>query len=236
MTNKDYQIYLNLSSTKLSCLAFKKPNNIIFFSKEQSCINDLNHDQLNLLNLENVIESNIVEVEKVTSEFIKDIYLMIDIPDSITIGLSLIQDNENKIIKSKDVQYLIQDARQQILRSYFDKKIIHIIIENYTVDDVEYDYLPSDLSCKNFSVNIKFICFPKKLTSKLEEIFNNQKILISKFICSKYAKSVNKNDDKLNSCEYGVELINDFNKQEVVIVPKKVEKKGFFEKLFHLFE
>ena len=42
--------------------------------------------------------------------------------------------------------------------------------------------------------------------------------------------------DESNICQVGYNLNKHLNTQEVVIVPKKVEKKGFFEKLFHLFE
>ena len=36
-------------------------------------------------------------------------------------------------------------------------------------------------------------------------------------------------------CRSGFKLINGINKQEVVVVPKKQIKQGFFEKFFHLF-
>ena len=39
-----------------------------------------------------------------------------------------------------------------------------------------------------------------------------------------------------NICQIGYNLSNGFNKQEVVLIPKKIEKTGFFEKLFHLFK
>ena len=39
----------------------------------------------------------------------------------------------------------------------------------------------------------------------------------------------------INICEYGLKLIQGVNKQEVVIVPRKLEKKGFFERLFPFF-
>jgi len=38
--------------------------------------------------------------------------------------------------------YLIQDAKQQILKSHLDIRILHIIVENYVSDDVEYKFLP----------------------------------------------------------------------------------------------
>ena len=38
-----------------------------------------------------------------------------------------------------------------------------------------------------------------------------------------------------NICKSGLELGMGLNKQEVVVVPKKQIKQGFFEKLFHFF-
>ena len=37
-------------------------------------------------------------------------------------------------------------------------------------------------------------------------------------------------------CQSGFKLVSGLNKQEVVVVPKKQKKQGFFEKLFHLFK
>ena len=63
-----------------------------------------------------------------------------------------------------------------------------------------------------------------------------QQISVDKIICSNYAKLFLNNKPGENICEIGYNLNKGFNKQEVVIIPKKVEKKGFFEKLFHFFK
>jgi cell division protein FtsA len=236
MSKKNFDIYVALSSTKLSIGAFKKFDGNSIFFKEYNCVTNLNKDQLNFENTEKTIEKNIFEIEKETGEFLNDIYLMIGTPESISINLSLIKDNEGKKIQKKNVQYLIQDAKQQILRSYYNKKIIHIIISNYVIDNIVYNSLPLDINCKKFSIDIQFICFPSNLIKKLEELFNNHQIFINKIICSNYAKSFTKNESCTNICESGLKLIQGINKQEVIIVPRKLEKKGFFEKLFHFFK
>ena len=236
MSKKNFDIYLDLCSTKLSVAAFKKFDGNSIFFKEYNCVTNLNKDQLNFENTEKTIEKNIFEIEKETGEFLNDIYLMIETPESISINLSLIKDNEGKKIQKKNVQYLIQDAKQQILRSYYNKKIIHIIISNYVIDNIVYNSLPLDINCKKFSIDIQFICFPSNLIKKLEELFNNLQIFINRIICSNYAKSFAKNESCINICESGLKLIQGINKQEVVIVPRKLEKKGFFEKLFHFFK
>ena len=236
MSKKNFDIYIDLSSNKLSIGAFEKLASHSTFFKEYNCLTNLNKDQLNFTNTEKIIEKNIFEIEKETGEFLNDIYLMVETPDSISINLSLIKDNEGKKIEKKNVQYLVQDAKQQILRSHHSKKIIHIIISNYVIDNVVYNYLPLDINCNKFSIDIKFICFPKNLIKKLEEIFNNHEIFINKIICSNYAKSFTKNMPCTNICECGLKLVQGINKQEVVIIPRKLEKKGFFERLFYFFK
>ena len=184
MSKKNFDIYLDLSSAKLSIAAFEKFDGNSIFFKEYNCVTNLNKDQLNFENTEKTIEKNIFEIEKATGEFLNDIYLMVETHESISINLSLIKDNEGKKIQKKNVQYLIQDAKQQILRSYYSKKIIHIIVSNYVIDNVAYNYLPLDINCKKFSIDIQFICFPSNLIKKLEELFNNHQIFINKIICT----------------------------------------------------
>ena len=190
MSKKNFDIYLDLNSKKLSIAAFKKSDSDNIFFKEYDCETNLNKDKLNFENVKKTIEKNIFEIEKKTGEFLENIYLMIEAPESISINLSLIKDNEGKKIEMKNVQYLIQDAKQQILRNHPTKKIIHIIITNYLIDNNLYNYLPLNLDCNKFSIDIKFICFPKDLIKKLEELFNSQQIFINRFTNFK-AKSDN---------------------------------------------
>ena len=118
MSKKNFDIYLDLSPTKLSIGAFEKFNGHNIFFKKYNCVTNLNKDQLNFENAEKTIEKNIFEIEKETGEFLNDIYLMVETPESISINLSLIKDNEGKKIEKKIVQYLVQDAKQQISRSH----------------------------------------------------------------------------------------------------------------------
>jgi len=131
--------------------------------------------------------------------------------------------------------YLIQDAKQQILSTNLNLEIIHIVIDNYILDNVIYKYLPLDINCKNFSLDLQFICFPKNLIKDFEELFLKQQILINRFICSNYVRKFNFENRDLDICQKGREIEKGINKQEVVSVPKIIKKTGFFERLFHFF-
>ena len=51
-----------------------------------------------------------------------------------------------------------------------------------------------------------------------------------------FSKEINLIEETcLGICESAVKLSQGINKQEVVLIPKKQLKEGFFEKLFHIF-
>ncbi len=76
--------------------------------------------------------------------------------------------------------------------------------------------------------------------SKFKFVFMGEgsKILDNKFKESiAFSKDIDLLDETCtNICESGLKLVQGINKQEVVIIPKKLKKKGFFERLFHFFK
>ena len=236
MNKKSFDIYLEFNYSKLNLAAFNKLNNQLEYYKEQSYKSYINSDQeLNFDELQKLVEKNIIEMEKSIDEFVKDIYLIIETPQTMSIQLSVIKNNEGKNITKQDALYLIQDAKQQILKSHLDIRILHIIVENYIFDDVEYKFLPLEKNCKKFSIDVKFICFPKNLLKNFEQLFLKQQIFINQFICLNYVKTFNSKDNEKNICELAKDIVKGVNKQEVVSIPKIIKKTGFFEKLFHFF-
>jgi len=236
MSEKENDVYFSLNQKELSTAVFKKSDySSIFFDVENININSLN-EFTNFEKLEKPIEKNIRKIEKNIKSFITNIYLMIDTNETISIYISLMKKLDDKKIQQKDIKYLIQDAKLQILKAYPEKDIIHIIVKKYAVNDLDYNYAPIDINCNKISIDIQFICFSKNLIKKIEILFNNFQISVDRIICSKYAKSFLNNENQSNICQIGHNLNNGLNKQEVLIVPKKIEKKGFFEKLFHFFK
>tara|TARA_B100000378_G_scaffold278520_1_gene282057 strand:+ start:922 stop:1632 length:711 start_codon:yes stop_codon:yes gene_type:complete len=236
MSKKNFYIYLEFSHTELNIAAFNKINNKLEYSNQKLYKSYFNNNELNFDILQNFVEKNILEVEKAIGEFVKDIYLMIETPQSTSINLSVLKNNEGNKITKQDVMYLIQDAKQQILKSNSAIEIIHIITENYNLDDMNHNFLPLDINCKKFSIDIKFICFPKDLLRNFEQLFLKQQIFINKFICSNYVKTFNSKNNEKHICEKGKEIVEGINKEEVVSIPKIIEKTGFFERLFHFFK
>jgi len=236
MNEKETDVYFSLNQKELSTSVFKKSDHsLIFFNAENINIDALD-EYTNFEILEKPIEKNIRQIEKNINSFVNNIFLMIDTNETISIYISLMKKLDNKKIQQKDIKHLIQDAKLQILKAHPDKDIVHIIVKKYVINDLDYNFVPIDINCNKISIDIKFICFSKNLIKKIESLFNNFQISVNRIICSKYAKSFMNKENQSNICQIGHNLNKGLNKQEVVIVPKKIEKSGFFEKLFYFFK
>ena len=237
MSEKRFDIYFEFNYSKINLAAFNKINDKLEYYKEQTYESYFNnYKELNFEKLEKILEESILEIEKSTKEFVRDIYLIIETPQSKSLKLSVTKNNEgNKVIK-EDAAYLVQDAKQQILKTNQDLGILHIIVENYVLDNVQHKFLPLNQICNKFSIDVKFICFPKNLLKNFEKLFSKQQIFINRFICFNYIKTFNFVDNKKSICELGKDIVDGTNKQEVVLIPKEPKKKGFFERLFHFFK
>ena len=237
MSEKKFDIYFEFNYSKINLAAFNKINDKLEYYKEQTYESYFNnYKELNFEKLEKILEESILEIEKSTKEFVRDIYLIIETPQSKSLKLSVTKNNEgNKVIK-EDAAYLVQDAKQQILKNNQDLGILHIIVENYVFDDIEHKFLPLNQKCNKFSIDVEFICFPKNLLKNFEKLFLKQQIFINRFICLNYIKTLDHIDKEQNICEQGKSIVQGINKQEVVSIPRESKRKGFFEKLFHFFK
>ena len=90
MSEKKFNVYLEFNYSKLNFAAFNCINNKLEFYKEilyERYFEDKKN--LNLEKLEKILEENIRIVEKSIKEFIKDVYLIIETPQSTSIKLSV---------------------------------------------------------------------------------------------------------------------------------------------------
>ena len=189
MTNKNYQTFFDCGFSKIRAGVFNKDNfNEAFYSESEFSINHIN--------LESKIQKMITSLEKDTKEYINNVSLMIDSPKMLSIGISVSKKLNGLNLKETNVQFLIQEAKQQILKNYINYNIAHIIINNYKIDDNDYSYLPDNIKCNFISLDIVFICLPSDLVLYFKNIFSKSNVLINQVICSSYVKSINYKDNQ----------------------------------------
>jgi cell division protein FtsA len=184
MNNKNFQTFFDCGFSKVRASTINTNNSKEVFYIESEFFTDRS-------NLDLKIQKIITSLEKDTNEYINNINLMIDSPKMLSIGISLSKKFDGSILKKTSIKFLIQEAKQEILKYYANYNIAHIIINNYKIDGIDHYFLPDEIKCHFISLDIFFICLPTDLVLYFKNIFSKSNILIDQIICSSYAKSIN---------------------------------------------
>jgi len=188
MNSKNFLTFFDCGQSKVRAGTLSYDNENEAFYDESDFFTDSSNSELN-------IKKIITSFENGTNEYVNNINIMMDSSKMLSIGISLSKKLDGSILKKTNVQFLVQEAKQQILKHYENHNISHIIINNYKIDGVDYFYLPKKITCHFISLDIFFICLPTDLVLYFKDIFSRSNIFINQIICSSYVRSINYKDN-----------------------------------------
>ena len=227
----DFETNLYLSSNKFEIFLFDKKNIKNLFQETITIENNFNFIEFS--ELTKFLDKNIFKIESLIGTFIKNIFLIIDNKNNLVINLGNKKRLENKINKESLKNTLIK-LKNLINENYKNQTIMHILINNQLVHDDNENSLIENKDTNYQYLELNFITLSNDLVINLNKVLQNYQIKISKFIDGKYVEDYFK-DNELELSLATHKLINGFNNNEVIIVPKNTKNQGFFEKFFNVF-
>tara|TARA_Y200000002_G_C22623283_1_gene639149 strand:+ start:484 stop:1188 length:705 start_codon:yes stop_codon:yes gene_type:complete len=228
----EFQNYLFLSPKNLKIKILRKQDFKDLYFDEVSTDISINKLKFEVVNL--FLEKNILQIEKKISKFIENINLIIDSDEFFTVNLSIKKDNYGEILRRQDLSHLLNEAKYECKKTINHRRITHMLIDNYYIDKKNYSSFPENLRCNFFSIDIKFICLSEIYIEEIEKILKNYQITINHILNFEYVESFLDNKDE-DIFRLSTKIIDGFNKNEVSIVPKITNNKGFFERFFNFF-
>ena len=230
--NSNFESYLFKSPKKFIILINEGFDYKEIYKKE--FIVDNNSNQIDYQSLDIFLKSNIFEIEKKIKDFINKFHLIVESDYFFITQISSKKKNNKGYLSMNDVIYSLNEIKDSCKKTLEDKKIIHMIIQKFIIDNNEYLTLPEDLKCDNFSINVKFITLSDNLLKILENILKKYQISINHILNAEYVKSI-ENEDQDDLFKMSLKIIDGHNENEVLIIPKLIKNKGFFERFFNFF-
>ena len=228
----NFEVFLFFSPEKIILSVNRKTDFKIIFKDEFFFENS--STQLNFNKLDFFLNENIFKIEKILGNFVEKMNIILETTDFFNLQISMKKDNYNGNINSSIILYLIKSAKYQCEKSIKNMRIIHILIDNYLVDNVNFTELPLNQKCKNFSLDISFICLPNELIKQIEKTLKKFQISVNQILSASYIDKY-VSDKNINFFKMTSEIIEGYNKNEVKLVNKTTKNKGIFEKFFDLF-
>lgn len=227
----DNKYYLFCGLKQIIFTVLNKKNEILF-NKEII----FNHQELNenFEKLQNFLDHNIIEIEKKLKSYVKEINLIVDDVNFISIDMSSTHNFKNTLNELNNLTTSLVDLKNNIKQHIFNYEIIHLIINRFIIGKESYSSVPNDIKDENVFLEIRFICLKLDTYKKYQEIFAKYQINIKNILNYEYVNSF-KNSDQDNLFNISEKLINGSNQNEILFINKTAKNKGFFEKFFDFF-
>ena len=225
------RIFLFLSLDKFTIVVLNSTDDYIY--KKVSSTNNKSN-QIDFKFLEDFLNENIFKIEKELNEFVKNIFLIIDNQSIFSIHLSIKNKFDNTIINSNSVHELLLDAKICCRKTLEDSDILHMKIDKFYVDGTYFKTLPEEKNCKNFCIEMSYICLPKKISKSIEDVLSKYQISLNKTLSFNYLNSF-LNDKNNNLYIAAQKILDGLNENEVHITSENSKKFGFFERFFNFF-
>ena len=232
--NSDFINFFFIKKDSFLIASFLKSDLTCLYKNE--LILDKNEVDFEKKKIKKFIDNNIYKIEKYIKQFVKNINLVVYDEKFLTIDASIKKNIPGEFNFEKERLNLLSKIKNEIELNYNELSIIHLLVNNYLVDDIDINFKKNEdiIISKNFSIETKFILLPLKNIFEYRKIFANYQISVNKIISGQYLKDLS-TLEQVNELEMALKIFLGDNSKEVILLSKSVENRGFFEKFFHLF-
>ena len=229
--NLNYETYISISSKKFIISVYTNFDKE-FYRAELQFENELK--EINFEKLDYFLNDNIFKIEKKIKNFIKKISVILDLDIFFPVEIAVKKNNYGDTINLKILHHVLKEAKDSCKITISEKKIVHMLITDYLVDNKTYLILPKEIKCNSFSLNLKFLCISNLLIKDLEAILKKYHISLNKLVSATYLREYSSNQEE-EMFLIAKKIINGHNPNEVTFVDKVRKNKGFFERFFSFF-
>mgnify|MGYP001168373913 FL=1 len=227
----NFETYLLISENKLT-IYVNSETNIKLYKKE--LIIEKNSSESILNKVDYFLDENIFKIEKVLKVFVKKMIIILDSEDFFSVDISIKKKNYENILSFKSLNHLLYELKDYCKDSTQGAKIIHMVIQNYLINEINHTSFPENTKCNSLALDVKFICLSNDLIKNVEVILKKYQISLKKVVNANYINNF-LNEDEDNIFLMSKKIIVGHNSNEVLLVDKVPKNRGFFEKFFSFF-
>ena len=224
------ETFLYISRNRYAIFVADKRNFKSLYKEEFKIIDEINPDDLS--HLLKFLDENIYIIEKLLGNFIKDITLIIENDNLLNVDIGIKKKKSAQLLNQNNLKNDLIEVKDLFKASYQNQVIMHMLITNYDEDGNKN--LSNDFDENNLYIVVKFISISNSLTSILDKLLEKHQIQINQYMSGEYIKNFI-GEDLGELSMMASKLKNGFNKNEITLISKNIENKGFFEKFFQLF-
>ncbi len=158
-----------------------------------------------------IINKDLLEIEKQVNKVFKSISVILNQKDVFCTNLCGFKKLNGSKVEKKDLDYILNEARNSINNNQKNNSILHILNSNFILDKTKQDKIPLNIFGDHLSLHMTFVSIPNNNLKNIKEIFSKSDLKIDRIICKPFAENINylnsnKNLKNFVSINFGNEL------------------------------
>jgi len=200
MDSKDIIGTIELGDVNIKCLIFQivGENETEILSKSVTSSEGIDKDIIvNLAKASNSIRASISAAEKKAKISLKKINVIFEQPDFLCTRFSKNKKINGSKIHKDDIDFLLKEAKKELIQNDKNQSIIHIFNHNYIVDGKKFIEEPIGVYADSLTHEITFITTKKNNLKNIYQAFSDCDIKIERFLSRTFVlgvKLLNVND------------------------------------------
>ena len=228
----DFESFLYISENQYTIFVDDKKNSKNLYKQEFKIDDKINPDDLSYL--PKFLDENIYRIEKLVGNFIKDITLIIENDKILNTDIGIKKKDTEQLQNQDNIKNYLMEVKDSFKENYQDQVIMHMLINDSDENSIKNLSHDSYINEGYLYLSVKFISISNNLTSVFEKLLEKHQIQVNQYMSGEYIQSFFGSDISELSI-MASKLKNGLNKNEITLVSKNTENKGFFEKFFQLF-
>ena len=228
----DFETFLYISENQYTIFVDDKKNSKNLYKQEFKIDDKIITDDLSYL--PKFLDENIYRIEKLVGSFIKDITLIIENDKILNTDIGIKKKDTEQLQNQDNIKNYLMEVKDSFKENYQDQVIMHMLINDSDENSIKNLSHDSYTNEEYLYLSVKFISISNNLTSVFEKLLEKHQIQVNQYMSGEYIQSFFGSDISELSI-MASKLKNGLNKNEITLVSKNTENKGFFEKFFQLF-
>ena len=190
MNSEDLIGIIELGNINIKCLIFKINNNNeseILSTSITSSEGIHNGVIINLTKASKAIRSCISIAEKNAKILLKKINVVLEGPEFLSTKFTKYKKINGSKIHKDDIDFLLKEAKKQLILNDKKQSIVHIFNHNYVVDGKAFEDEPIGVYADSLSHEMTFITIPKNNLKNITQAFIDCDIEIERLILNTFA-------------------------------------------------
>jgi len=208
MNFKDPVGVIELGNLNIKCVIFRINDNKVEILSTSVIPSEGIHNDIvvNIAKASKAIRSCISNAEENAKISLKKINVVFEQPDFLCTTFSKSKKINGSKIQKSDIEFLLKEAKKQLVLNDSKKSIIHIFNYNYIVDGKTFVEEPIGVYADQLTHEITFISAPKNNLKNINQVFTDCDIEIERLISRTFALGVKLINEK--ELEFGAAILD----------------------------